>query len=178
MATILKAGTTSRVRSSTLIPHQIIYGRPTGEPSTTYSPLTDGISPQQSSQEPFVLPSYGRSVISNNNNDWQPKSLDPTMFQMDYNTTDTMRKEQFQSSSPIGAETGKMMLDFPSSPTISTTHMTAKQRTAHRKAIEEKSSLKRKNAEQRLSRAITTRLGGTFVPGLANQMTQAAEIIE
>lgn len=55
---------------------------------------------------------------------------------------------------------------------------TPKQRSAHRKAIEEKSSVKRKKAEHRLVTAISTRLGGTFVPGLANQLNQAAELLE
>jgi hypothetical protein len=53
-----------------------------------------------------------------------------------------------------------------------------KPRSAHRKAIEEKSSIKRKNAEHRLVTAISNRLGGTFVPGLANQLNQAAELLE
>jgi hypothetical protein len=53
-----------------------------------------------------------------------------------------------------------------------------KVRSPHRKAIEEKSSMKRKQAEQRLSQIITRRLGGTFVPGLANQLNHAAELLE
>jgi hypothetical protein len=138
-----------------------------------YSPSSDGYYDTRS-QDSSLLPSYGNSVLAGS--EWSTK-IDPTLNSPNLNTLEPSIKpppEEFEER----PESEVKIKDFTSSHHASTANMSPKQRAAHRKAIEEKSSLKRKHAEQRLSKAVTARLGGTFVPGLANQMNQAAEIIE
>lgn len=141
-------------------------------PNMLYSPSSDGY-PQ--SQDQQYLPSYTNSFLDHNSaNDFSAK-IDPSLYPGSFSPSEPSPLSRFDKGIDSEVKTKD-----PLSPSqhISTSTMSPKERQAHRKAIEEKSSLKRKNAEQRLSRAITARLGGTFVPGLANQMNQAAEIIE
>jgi len=146
--------------------------------SLLYSPSSDGY-PQSQGQEQYSLPSYGGSLLDGGNNNGWPVKLDPALSPL-YNSklspSEPSPKAHFDSSYDAEVK----IKDMSPSPQqqAATSNMSPKQRAAHRKAIEEKSSMKRKLAEQRLSRAITNRLGGTFVPGLANQMNQAADIIE
>jgi len=146
--------------------------------SLLYSPSSDGYS-QGQVQEQFMLPSYGSSFMdgnNGNNSDWS-KNLDPALYGGAMSPSESSPKPKFENETTPESEVKikDLSIHSHSSPT---TNMTPRQRAAHRKAIEEKSSMKRKLAEQRLSKAVTTRLGGTFVPGLANQMNQAADIIE
>lgn len=136
-----------------------------------YSPSSDGY-PQ--SQDAYSLPSYSSSILdASNTNDWS--KLDPALYSANLSPSEPSPLPRFDS---VPEPEVKFKASSPAPHLVSTSNMSSKERQAHRKAIEEKSSMKRKNAEQRLSRAITTRLGGTFVPGLANQMNQAADIIE
>jgi len=144
--------------------------------SLLYSPSSDGY-PQSHSQEQYTLPNYGSTFMddnSSNNNDFNkewPVKTDPALYNSTLSPSETSPKSTFDAEVKIKGMS-------PSPQPAATSNMSPRQRAAHRKAIEEKSSMKRKQAEQRLSRAITSRLGGTFVPGLANQMNQAADIIE
>jgi len=135
-----------------------------------YSPSSDGYS--QPLQDSLMLPSYDGSQLGDGG-DWSGK-IDPTLYSS-MSPSEATSKHRFNPF-PEGEVKTKDL--SASSQAAAMSHMSPKERTAHRKAIEEKSSMKRKLAEQRLSRAITSRLKGTFVPGLANQMNRAAEIIE
>jgi len=151
-----------------------------------YSPASDGFSQSQLSDS-YPLPSYGNSLMDDHADNVFPK-LDPALQSASLSPSETM-KTQFEGNEKterfgsIGREVKTKYLS-PSatqsshSSTSSNVNMSPKQRAVHRKQIEEKSSLKRKQAEHRLSRAISSRLNGTFIPGLANQLNQAADIIE
>lgn len=138
--------------------------------SLLYSPGSDHYS---HSQDSFMPPSYGSSIMEGN--DWSSTKLDPALYSAGLTPSPKLQSEKLENNSEPEVKIKDMS---PSSLHVSTSSMSPKQRAAHRKAIEEKSSMKRKLAEQRLSKAVTSRLGGTFVPGLANQMNQAADIIE
>jgi len=138
--------------------------------SLLYSPSSDGYQSQSNDQSP-LLPSYDGSHLDTTSS-WTNK-LDPSLYSL--SPSEPSSKSRFDNHFESEVKTKDLSA---ASQQAAMSHMSPKERTAHRKAIEEKSSMKRKLAEQRLSRAITSRLGGTFVPGLANQMNQAADIIE
>lgn len=151
----------------------LLFGAVANHLLVLYSPSSDGMS-----QSFNQLPSYGSSLLDGGNasNDWT--KIDPNLYNPGLSPSEPSPQLQFEKLDSEDSEVKIKDLSAHHSHHSVTTNMNPRQRQAHRKAIEEKSSLKRKLAEQRLSKAVTSRLGGTFVPGLANQMNQAADIIE
>jgi len=136
----------------------------------TSTPTTSLLSPFGS--DDGMLPSYNSANIDGSTvNNWKTRIPDDVGVA----PGSIFPPQRADQLSPIKDDEDQMMLDSNSPPDYH--HNGNKPRSAHRKAIEEKSSQKRKNAEQRLSTIITRRLGGTFVPGLANQLNHAADML-
>jgi hypothetical protein len=136
------------------------------------SPTSAMYSPSEQNHT-YQLPTY---PFDDAPMDWKPAVMEEdTKPQAMYNPF-AIDTKQALATIPITVDPQAISGEGASPPTYSS--HTPKARSAHRKAIEEKSSIKRKNAEHRLSQAITNRLGGTFIPGLANQLNQAAELLE
>jgi len=145
--------------------------------SLLYSPGSDYYPHSQDSfKDSYMPPSYGSSMMDGN--DWKSTKLDPSLYSAGLSPSPQPQFEKYEKFDKLDSQSEAEVKVNDLSHHVSTSGMTKNQRAAHRKAIEEKSSMKRKLAEQRLSKAVTSRLGGTFVPGLANQMNQAADIIE
>jgi len=145
-------------------------------PDSALSPSdTSGTFSPAEADATYTLPTY---PFDDTKMDWKPAVImDDEMKPNMYDPYALDNTSHSQPTVPITVDPQMISGDGASPPTYAG-HSPTKVRSAHRKAIEEKSSIKRKNAEQRLSHAITARLGGTFVPGLANQLNQAAELLE
>jgi len=135
--------------------------------------LNSALSPSDSEQG---LPLYTFPSDSMAGVEWKGHVMIPDSDMKTEEMYDPFNVEtsDYKHAVPITVDPQAISSESASPPGYSTT----KVRSAHRRAIEEKSSVKRKNAEHRLSNAISVRLGGTFVPGLANQLNQAAELLE
>ena len=136
-------------------------------------PLNSALSPSDSEQG---LPLYTFPSDSMAGVEWKGHVMIPDSDMKTEEMYDPFNVEasDYKHAVPITVDPQAITSESASPPGYGTT----KVRSAHRRAIEEKSSVKRKTAEHRLSNAISVRLGGTFVPGLANQLNQAAELLE
>jgi len=160
-------GTPSRPPAGTVVPLNSDLS-----PGTVI-PLNSALSPSDSEQG---LPLYTFPSDSMAGVEWKGHVMIPDSDMKTEEMYDPFNVEtrDYKHAVPITVDPQAITSEAASPPGYGTT----KVRSAHRRAIEEKSSVKRKNAEHRLSNAISVRLGGTFVPGLANQLNQAAELLE